>query len=243
MNIEEKYLALMTNKEIFTQIFLSIYSTVCEKYVHNLDYDSLITTRLKFNNVTDGKHLRSCIDLMEDTESAIINFYKYGLCINENEVGEKYLRLYGILNAVYLQIDTLIELIELFKIPDKKNWKTSLKSLKVYEVRNKIAAHTVSYLNSLKVKDSFRITQTSIKKSAKEIHIVSNNHLTEKVNLFEIINEYNLFAENLLTLVTEKVIKSLFPNKSKYQDNLFFAWQFASKRKINYLELTKNRCW
>ena len=53
MNIEEKYLALMTNKEIFTQIFLSIYSTVCEKYIHNVDYDSLLTTRLKFTNVTN----------------------------------------------------------------------------------------------------------------------------------------------------------------------------------------------
>lgn len=172
-----EHLENYTNKEIYAQVLLYVYDFIPVKSgLTNEEYDIEIIKKLKFSNIRDNERLRSCIDLIEDTECAIVEYYTDGLCVKQNSLGEKYLRLYGILNAVSLQIEAIIELIELFKVPNKKTLKKDLKALKISQIRNKIGSHTVKYIDNTtgkEVIDSYRVTQTSLSKSGRKIAISS----------------------------------------------------------------------
>ena len=56
-----------------------------------------------------------------------------------------YLRLYGVLNAIYLQLGGIIDLMKLFNIREQKQIEKQLKSLEIIEFRNKVGSHTTKY--------------------------------------------------------------------------------------------------
>lgn len=68
------------------------------------DLNIKVQKRLKLQNNYDPIRMRSCIDLIEDTENAILYFCEFGLekfdCKSMDNIGEMYLKLYGILNAI-----------------------------------------------------------------------------------------------------------------------------------------------
>lgn len=65
--------------------------------------------------------LCTSMDLIEDSNLAIENFAKFQLegPTKYNDEGEKYLRLYGFLNAVHIQQNALVTLFALLKVPGK----------------------------------------------------------------------------------------------------------------------------
>ncbi len=111
-----------------------------------------IQKRLKVQHTFDPFRIRSCIDLIEDTEDAILSFSKYGLQkYNENnncDHSEMYLRLYGILSAIQQQKLAIIELYDVLKLKNKKKIIKRLNKLQVIEIRNVIGAHTVNLKDS-----------------------------------------------------------------------------------------------
>jgi len=155
--------------------------------------ESAIQKKLKVQHPFDAKRIRSCIDLIEDTEEAIISFSKYGIekysSRFNSDFGGKYLRLYGILNAVQQQKLAIIELYEVLKISNKTQIKRSLDNLKIIEIRNVVGAHTIN-LNDIgshksnEIKTNFfRITQMMLTNKADNIDAVDG---------FNNIRNYNL---------------------------------------------------
>ena len=140
---DEEYLNLRSNIGIYCEILLGVLRYIpVRNYQSEEDYKKILNRNLKFENNDDHHRLRACIDLTEDTQFAISEFYENGLKTKACNDGEMYLRLYGVLNAIYLQMQSAIGLIELFKIPNKKKITQELKALKIIDVRNKIGAHT-----------------------------------------------------------------------------------------------------
>ena len=140
---DEEYLNLRSNIGIYCEILLGVLRYIpVRNYQSEEDYKKILNRNLKFENNDDHHRLRACIDLTEDTQFAISEFYENGLKTKACNDGEMYLRLYGVLNAIYLQMQSAIGLIELFKIPNKKKSTQELKALKIIDVRNKIGAHT-----------------------------------------------------------------------------------------------------
>jgi hypothetical protein len=233
-----EHLKKLSNKEIYAQVLLDIYGRVpIKSYLTNDEYDIEIIKRLKFENIGDNKKLRNCIDLIEDTELAIKDFFKYGLYKDEKSHGEMYLRLYGILNTVSLQIEGIIELIELLKILNKTSLKNKLKGLKVIEIRNKIASHAVSYNDNLgdkEIRDSFGVTRVSLSKWAENISIVSNHKGHEEINLFVIIEDFNDISEEILKSIISKALYSLFKNDSEDRRYLEKCFEIANTRTFEY---------
>ncbi|MGX5683269.1 hypothetical protein ACWKWW_01815 [Chryseobacterium cucumeris] len=102
---------------------------------------------LKFEKNYDPDLFRACIDLLEDSQYAIDKVFKNGLITESNSHGEQYLRLYGVLNAYYIQLGVITDLVRLFDLDGQKQIRTDLKSAKIIELRNKLGAHTTSYLH------------------------------------------------------------------------------------------------
>lgn len=108
------------NYEVF------IRDTVNE-IVDNINYEKLekenktfltkIKERLCFDNDKGWKFLTSSLDTIGDSHFAISTFIEKN---RNNDTGENYLRIYGVLSAVYIQQQALIKLSDLIKL-DKLN--------------------------------------------------------------------------------------------------------------------------
>ncbi len=238
MTIDE-HLESSTNVEIYCEILLGILRYIpVRNYKTEEEYKVILNKNLKFENLTDDLKFRACIDLTEDTEYAISDFHKNGLITGIGSHGEKYLRLYGLLNSLYLQMQSVIELIELFKIQNKKAIKKELISLPVIQLRNKIGAHTpkfeVKIENGKNTFESYRLTQTSISKWGNGLTLVSSSKKLEEYNLQPLINEFTNRIEFYLDLISDKGINSLFPNMSEHKEWLIYRLEFVRRKKTAY---------
>lgn len=209
-----------TNKEKLTYLLL-----LCLQYGtpkgENYSLDDL-RKKSKFQGMYDYKIMRTCIDLIQDTEYAIIDFAEYQLSRTRARVsqGEIYLRLYGILNAIYLQRQAILQVAELVKYPGKKNLQKELDSHRILEIRNIAGSHTVNFITdksqSFKSKEGnlnhFRLTQCELKEDASNLTIVDCFGKYEQINLKELVYDYNSLSERLLTEIIEKYLKTLCKN-------------------------------
>jgi hypothetical protein len=87
------------------------------------------------------------MDIIGDTCGALGNFMRFGLDgpTKYDDPGERYLRLYGLLSATYLQQDAALKVHELMKCSDHEPTRNSVYALDVRKLRNKVAAHSVDY--------------------------------------------------------------------------------------------------
>lgn len=218
-----------TNKEICADILRGIIRYVPineskdkEKYLEELK------RKLKFNHLEDCDLAIASIDLVEDTEYAIIEFLTNGLGkVNEYyrvDIGEAYLRLYGTLNAIYQQSIAIRELTTIFNLPNISERISKITNHKVIEIRNKVGSHTINYLLDKTKKasrenlDFFRVTQSTLSKFGTNILVVSNRGETEEINLRDLINSFNQEADLILLDLCQKAIFSIFPNKYEHRD-------------------------
>ena len=216
----------MTNKEhpnklskveIYCEILNGILRyTNIKNYSNEEEYKKQLTKKLKFGNLHDLELYKTCIDQMEDAQSAINDFNKYGLYINEYRQGEMYLRLYGVLNACYLQIGVLTDLVRLFNFQNQKEIRDELKKLNAIELRNKIASHSTSYLDRNNNLDYYRTAQSSLSKNATNIIIVGKNE-AERVDLNECLAEFTNTIEKYLEEIIEKELYSRSFKKDAFE--------------------------
>jgi hypothetical protein len=236
----------MTNKK---QICVTLLQCLQYGAPTSDDYDEmLMLKKYKFQNSSDDIRVRSSIDLVEDTEDAITNFCQYQLCSNRANppLGERYLRLYGILNAVYLQVQSIIQLAEVLKYPNKRKLMTQLSGLKIIEIRNIAGAHTVNFktdkTSSFKSTNNelnfFRLTQSDLKEDGR-MTVIDMFHNYEKLNLLELVLEYNVVSETALANITAKYINTLCKNDLKTRKSLHETLQSVTAKLYDYSKLNK----
>jgi len=216
---DEEYLSLHSRIEIYAQILLGILRYTPVKNIYEEEqYRKELAKKLKFEKLTDPDLLRACIDLVEDSQYAIENVYKNGLYKKEEDLGEMYLRLYGVLNASYLQLGAILDLNRLFNVPNQKAKKEKLKSLKLIEIRNKLASHTTNYNipNSNEI-DFYKLSQSTLSKWGGNILIVGKDN-SEEVDIIETLKEFTKEIEMNLEEITKK---ELFSRKFKKEH---FEW-------------------
>lgn len=111
------------------------------------DFLSHVKQCLKLNNVEDWNYILASEDILEDSNAAISNFLRFGITgpTKYDELGEKYLRLYGVLNASYMQQQAIYNLYKFFQCPGVKDKKKEIDSLEIVSVRHKLAAHSANY--------------------------------------------------------------------------------------------------
>jgi hypothetical protein len=218
------------------------------KWVDN--QDKTIQKKLKVQYTFDPRRIRSCIDLIEDTEEAIISFSKYGIekfsfSLNE-DFGGKYLRLYGILNAIQQQRLAIIELYEVLKIPNKTLIKQELDNLKIIEIRNVVGAHTINFndydppkSNAIKT-NFFRITQMNITNKADNIIAIDGFQNIRKYNLYQDVLAFNRATERILYEGIFEYIERIFKNVESQKLKLLKHYNIKEFKNHNYEVLYKN---
>lgn len=234
-----EYLKLKSNKEILGELFRSLiaYAGV-NRSLPVEEFNKELQKTLQFENIDDSYLLESCADLIEDTDYAIQEFIKNGLQTKQNSQGELYLRLYGILNAIYLQINTIVELVEIFKIPNKKVIVSRFKNLDIYKLRNMVGSHTVNYTidNSKKPNkentDFFKVAQTSIDKWSTNLLVVSQKTNCYNFDLKQSVVDYIQVSDKVLLDICNKVETKLFPKRKDLSEWMMFRLEHV-RNKIN----------
>ena len=228
---DKEYLNSFTFVEFYAMLLREVLRLVSIK--NRFDEEKFIkeiTEKLKFQNQTDFRLFEACIDLLEDAESAINEVEKNGLITSADHFGEMYLRLYGVLNAHYQQMNTVIDLIRLFNFKNQKELTAKLKTLKIIELRNKLASHTTNYAipNTKKESDFFRLAQSSISKRGHNLLIVGKNG-SETVDINPMMEEFRNEIIKILDLIINiGIYKRSF--KKEHFEYLDFRYKYLLKR-------------
>lgn len=112
---------------------------------------------LRLNKEEDWDFLCVAMDVVGDATAAIRNFLQFGLDgpTRYQDVGESYLRLYGLLSAAYIQQQAVLKLFTLMNVPNPKAIKKELDRLQIRELRHKLASHSTDYKNPVRAIETY----------------------------------------------------------------------------------------
>jgi hypothetical protein len=180
------------------------------------DFDDRLTIKFGLDKQFNHFIIRSCIDLLEDTEQAINEFERFGLDgpTKFDNWGERYLRLYGLLNAVNSQKSIVITLHEIFKLPEtRKEFLQRFKGIKIIDTRHMIASHSVDY-NDGNGRDFFRVSMTTVRNKGENIHIHSKDRFIQ-VDLTKELKDFRTVLHAELFKIIKHLLHRFVEEKSK----------------------------
>jgi hypothetical protein len=187
--------------EILRQYEIAYRDLVTSK---NWNSNQNVKKTLRLNKSQDWSFICTALDVIGDTTLAIKNFSDYGLecATHRGDDGEKYLRLYGILNSAYLQQEAIYSLCKYNNSPDPQKVMEEIKKLKIFEIRNKIGAHSSSYIankggsSSLEIYEPYIPIRHSL--TAYTFEYLNNEILDlETVNLVECLEKHLILIIDL----------------------------------------------
>lgn len=210
-------------------------------YVNVKEYKSVgefhekLNKKFKLQSNLSHEIIESCYWTLEDTEEAIQNFIKFGIQgptrIDDN-LGENYLRFYGILNTLNIQKSIIISLYEIFKVPNKNISIQEFKSSPIIELRNKLASHNVDYRGFNNEFDFYRIARFSIRDKSDKVEFVSKRNSREVSYLSKEISDFQVKLHSHLQIVCEHVVNRYFkPDSNKFKELIELCELLNSKRK------------
>lgn len=111
------------------------------------DFSSHVQSCLKLSKKEDWNYILASEDILEDSNLAIGEFLKFGMSgpTKYDKLGEKYLRLYGVLNAVYLQQQAILNLYKFFQCENVGKKRDEIAKLEITEVRHKLGSHSANF--------------------------------------------------------------------------------------------------
>ena len=194
-----------------------------------------IRETLRLSKDEDWAFLCISMDIVGDACTAINSFLKFGLNgpTKYDDVGEKYLRLYGILSATYIQQEALLKLYQLMNVPPSLNrGKELVDSLLVRSLRHKLCSHSTNYFD--KESDSIQ-AYVPIRFGLDNFNCTfakngRGNH--KSVDLKEAVDEHLNVMIELLDKIMEKAIKTLFKGQESSKSYINFSEMLDDLRVI-----------
>jgi hypothetical protein len=181
--------------------------------------DKSVKELLHLNTRDDWEFLCAAMDIIADASAAILHVQKFGLSgpTKYDDMGERYLRLYGLLSAIYIQQEAALQLYRIFGVGNYAAMKEQVEGLELRHLRHKIASHGVQYKNrrgggiEAYVPHRFEIRNTTIT----AINYTSSKH--EKIDLGEAIKAHMDLLISMLDATFEKSIKTLYKGQADKQ--------------------------
>jgi hypothetical protein len=215
---------------------LRSYVNIYRELVNSRTWSSKenIKKTLGLNKDEDWAFICTAMDIVGDACSAIENFLRFGLNgpTKYDDIGEKYLRLYGVLNATYIQQQAIHKLFKLNNVPNPKKAKEKVESLKIREIRHKLGAHSTDYLNRDEKNKIESYIAIRITLDGFNCDFLNNETMeSDRVDLKSEIEDHLKLMIELLDETYAKAITIFYRNSGKKKDD------FLEKQK--YLRIEK----
>jgi hypothetical protein len=207
---------------------------------------------LKFQKPKDWKRYRASVDLLVDAEYAILSAFEFQLGSLKNsykDIGETYLRLYGVLNAVYLQIGAYRTIANLLNYPGRQKMETAFSELDIYKLRNMAGSHTTDYqytntdlLGENRItskRTSFRIIHAHLERTGRKIVALDENNVTFTFNLLSVLTEYDKYSTEVLVDLINHMNKTII-KKREDKDCISERLEELLSGLIDYSTVNKN---
>ncbi len=184
--------------------------------------DKLFLTKIKerlcFDRDNGWRFLTSSLDTIGDSQFAITTFLNHKIENgNKFNTGENYLRLYGVLSAVYIQQQAILKLSDLFKTGHQEKLKKDFEDLEITFLRHCISAHPINYSNNIS-KVSFKIDRSSLNDNGL-LNIIDESNNFKTYNIFQLLKEYISQAEKCLEVISQKLISNCYKTaKKKFEE-------------------------
>jgi hypothetical protein len=177
-----------------------------------------IRQTLKLNDENDWNFLTAAMDIIGDASAAISHVNRFGLAgpTKYDDLGEKYLRLYGLLGATYSQQQAILEIFRIMNVPNLKATKKPFDVLEIRTLRHKISAHGTDYRNAASgEKEAYVPLRVGLgdKDVTAVRHAAFVHH--DKVNLTNAIEAHVKLMIDVMDVIIEKTIKTLFKDHPK----------------------------
>lgn len=180
-------------------------------------FDEYIKKSLKLNSAKDWGILCASMDVIDDSLLAIENFLKFGIDgpTKYGDTGEKYIRLYGALNATYLQQQAVINLFKISNTDKSKSAQLQINKLLIRTIRNKIGAHAVDYENHHEdVTESFVPVRFSL--GGMVLNFYNNRTLEpETVDLQQAIENHLELMISLYSKLYKKSVRTIYKSNDE----------------------------
>jgi hypothetical protein len=182
--------------------------------------DKSVREHLRLNKDDDWNFICTAMDITGDAGAAIENFLQFGLDgpTRYDEIGEKYLRLYGVLNATYIQQAAVLKLYKLTNAPELKEAKNQIESLQIRETRHKLGAHSIDYMdNTTKRIESYSPVRATL--SGFICEYFNNETLSSKrVDLRRCLHEHLKVLIDLMDKIYEKTVNTLYRGENEKRE-------------------------
>ena len=232
MILHARFLCLPVEKERITirvtQMTESIYKTL-ETYrqAFNDMIGEILSTRsqalwklLRLNKEEDSTSLWTAFYIIGDSSLAIQDFTSGG--------AGTYLRLYGLLNAVYIQQNAMLRLFKLMNLRDLKSATNLVKGLQIRRLRHKLGAHSLDFRED-KLGNSGGKNINKLRKDATHCFVLARSRMEpfsceflnnttlayERVNLRDEVDEHTKVMTHLFALIYEKAGTTAFKGNEK----------------------------
>ena len=183
-----------------------------DKYTREIR-DFINKPRKRFNLLKNRKfwsQLCSSLDVIEDSDLAIdaYNNSEFG-----TDFGEKYLRLYGVLQALFLQQDAVTNLCESLGLPNNLTSHPKLKEIR--DIRNDSIGHPTKRGN---YKSYHFISRVTIAKSGFQLLSDYGNKITSRdISLIDLIKEQREYLLSSLKGVIQALKDEEKTHKDKFK--------------------------
>jgi hypothetical protein len=165
---------------------------------------------------TDWNFLTAAMDIISDAGEALDHVRRFGLTgpTKYNDEGEKYLRLYGLLSAAYIQQRSVLTLYKLMNVPNVKQAKKTFDELALVVLRHKLSAHGTDYKEGgalhayVPVRVSLRDTGITVARHAMPMD-------QETVDLTRAIAAHTKLMIDTMDRICAKTIQTLFKQDEK----------------------------
>jgi len=172
---------------------------------------------LRLNDRRDWEFICVAMDVVGDAALALRNFLRFSLDgpSRYEDVGERYLRLYGLLSAAYVQQQAVLKLYSLMNCPKPKDVQAEFNELDIRTLRHQLASHSLDFLAPGESKAQ-AFVPVRIGLLGFECMVTENRGgATRTVQLDEAILEHCKAVTSVLDRVYEKSVKTLFKGQSK----------------------------
>nr|WP_315426120.1 hypothetical protein [uncultured Albidiferax sp.] len=172
---------------------------------------------LRLNSEEDWSFICVAMDVVGDAASALDNFLQFGLDgpTKYDDTGEQYLRLYGMLSAVYLQQEAVRKLYVLMNCPSPKAVDQEFAALEVRTLRHQLASHSVDYKEPGSHKLTAYVPVRIGLRGYSCLVTAGRGDSTRTIDLEEAVRAHCAVTHSVLDRVYEKSVKTFFKGQNK----------------------------
>lgn len=179
----------------------------------DIDIPTAMANRLRFSQREDWMVFGSCLYTFEDAAMAIRGYFATSK--NDHDKDFEYLRLFGFLNACYLQFGALERLCAIIGIENKKALISLVREHDLLQCRHMLASHTTAYHTGDST-HSITIEQVSLGGTSATF-IVNETLKRRHVNFSELYDSWAMTTRTLLDSVIRKFIMVIYKSSPEKQ--------------------------